>query len=297
VETNLRRHVLPRLGHRPIAQIRRSEIQALVRSCSDTLAPATVELVYTYTASIFRSAVADRVIATSPCTAIKLPPRHKAPIVPLATETVTALVANVADRYRGLLVIGAGTGVRISEALGLTVDRVDWKRGFVTIDRQLVGIAEGRPVFGPVKDRHNRPRTIPLPEAVLHALVAQVRDYPPGPEGLIFTGQRGEPIRRTTFSDAWRRAADPLGVAKGDGYHQLRHYYASLLIAHGESVKVVQARLGHSTATETHDTYGHLWPDTEDRTRVAVDGVLGLALEASSNENGEHVASISRQSE
>ena len=61
----------------------------------------------------------------------------------------------------------------------------------------------------------------------------------------------------------------------GTGFHSLRHFYASLLIRHGESVKVVQARLGHASAAETLDTYSHLWPDSEDRTRAAVDEVLG----------------------
>lgn len=58
-------------------------------------------------------------------------------------------------------------------------------------------------------------------------------------------------------------------------FHDLRHYYASLLIRHGESVKVVQKRLGHKSAVETLDTYSHLWPDSEDRTREEVDEVLG----------------------
>ena len=53
-----------------------------------------------------------------------------------------------------------------------------------------------------------------------------------------------------------------------------RHFYASLLIRHGESVKVVQARLGHASAAETLDTYSHLWPDSDDRTRATVDAVL-----------------------
>lgn len=55
----------------------------------------------------------------------------------------------------------------------------------------------------------------------------------------------------------------------------LRHYYASLLIRHGESVKTVQAQLGHASAVETLDTYSQLWPDSDDRTRDAVDCVLG----------------------
>ena len=64
------------------------------------------------------------------------------------------------------------------------------------------------------------------------------------------------------------------GLPDGTGFHAIRHYYASLLIRHGESVKVVQSRLGHASAKETLDTYGHLWPDSDDRTRQAVDLVL-----------------------
>ena len=57
--------------------------------------------------------------------------------------------------------------------------------------------------------------------------------------------------------------------------HALRHYYASLLIRYGESVNTVQARLGHATAAETLDIYSHIWPDSDDRTRDAIDSVLG----------------------
>jgi hypothetical protein len=42
-----------------------------------------------------------------------------------------------------------------------------------------------------------------------------------------------------------------------------------------ESIKTVQGRLGHATAAETLDTYAHLWPDSDDRTREAIDSTLG----------------------
>jgi integrase len=47
-----------------------------------------------------------------------------------------------------------------------------------------------------------------------------------------------------------------------------------VLIRAGESVKVVQERLGHTSAQMTLDIYSHLWPEDEDRTRSAVDSVL-----------------------
>ena len=72
----------------------------------------------------------------------------------------------------------------------------------------------------------------------------------------------------------WRRLATaarlPRGAGKVDGlpagfrFHDLRHYYASLLISSGADVKVVQARLRHASAKTTLDTYAHLWPDTDD---------------------------------
>jgi integrase len=67
------------------------------------------------------------------------------------------------------------------------------------------------------------------------------------------------------------------GLPQTVTFDALRHFYASLLIRHGESVKTVQARLGHASAAETLDTYRHLWPDNDDRTREAVDSAPGAA--------------------
>ena len=64
------------------------------------------------------------------------------------------------------------------------------------------------------------------------------------------------------------------GLAPTFRFQDLRHYYASMLIASGADVKVVQARLRHRSAKTTLDVYGHLWPDSDDATRTAVEAVL-----------------------
>lgn len=58
-------------------------------------------------------------------------------------------------------------------------------------------------------------------------------------------------------------------------FRQLRHFYASALIQAGESVKTIQAALGHASAVETLKIYVRLWFDPDQRTRAAIDG-LGL---------------------
>ena len=90
----------------------------------------------------------------------------------------------------------------------------------------------------------------------------------------MFVTDAGRPIGRSAFGHVWRAAVKAAGAPAGTGFHKLRHFYASLLIRHGASVKTVQARLGHASASETLDTYSHLWPDSDDRTRAAVDAVL-----------------------
>jgi integrase len=63
-------------------------------------------------------------------------------------------------------------------------------------------------------------------------------------------------------------------------FHDLRHYLASMLIASGADVKVVQARLRHASAKTTLDTYAHLWPDSDESTRSAIDAVMQARAES-----------------
>ena len=80
----------------------------------------------------------------------------------------------------------------------------------------------------------------------------------------------------------FRRAVKAAGLPAGTTSHDLRHHYASLLIAAGCSVKSVQERLGHASAVETLQTYAHLWPDDEDRTRAAVERAWAVPAAESS---------------
>lgn len=64
---------------------------------------------------------------------------------------------------------------------------------------------------------------------------------------------------------------------------RLRHYFASLLIAHGADVKAVQARLRHGSGKTTLDTYGHLWPDKDESTKAIVDGVIDARFDGAAD--------------
>ena len=275
IEGDLRVHILPRLGRRPLAQLRHTEVQAFVKACAERLAPGTVENVYRTLAAICHSAVRDRAIAVSPCEGVVLPQRPRAEVIPPTVQEVGILLAAMPDRYRITGVLGAGAGLRQGEALGLTVDRVNFLKRELRVDRQMVTPAHGEPALGPVKSNASL-RTIPLADAVLEALASHLTVFPPGPDGLVVTYDDGRPVRRNRFGAMWRQTIVRSGLGQ-HRYHDLRHHFASALIAGGCSVKVVQKALGHASVKETLDVYSHLWPDGDDLTRQAVDAAFGLA--------------------
>lgn len=274
VETMLRRHVYPRLGDRALASLRPSDIQTLVKSLSLELQPSTVRVVHRILAGILKSAVRDRRIASNPCEGTRLPRSEGRRVEPMTTGAMRQLEAAMPKRFQALVVFAAGTGLRQGEAFGLTVDRIDFLRRSVAVDRQLVTIAGHDPYLGPPKTAASV-RVVPLPQVVVDVLAVHLAAFPAPPDGLVFTSVEGRPLRRQRFSErVWRPSVKRAGLPVETRFHDLRHYYASLLIHHGESVKTVQARLGHANAAETLDTYSHLWPDSDDRTRQAVDEAL-----------------------
>ena len=235
--------------------------------------------------TVFKAAVASRRIASTPCVGIRLPEKVTTKVVPLTVEEVFAIADEMPERYRAMVILSAGTGMRQGEVFGLTLDRVRFLERKVVVDRQLRGVDdEGRPVFGPPKTPTSD-REIPLPSVVADALAEHVKKFPPGEDGLLFTVPAGTPMRKSSFWTVWSRVTEDAGV-EGQGFHALRHHYASLLIRAGESVKVVQARLGHKSAQETLDTYAHLWPDSDERTRDAVDSSLVRPADCVRTEGG-----------
>jgi integrase len=281
----LRLHVYPTLGHRTLSPVRRSDVQGWVAAFGATHAPETVRGTYARVATIFRAAVEDRLIAETPCRRIALPERDEAKVVPLTVEQVRTLVDAAPDDLRALILLAAATGLRSGELLGLEVDRIDFLRRQVEVDQQLVYISGSDPFIGPPKSKASR-RTVPVPTFALDELAAHLQRQG-RTDGLVFLSSKGGPILRTTLNGRWRRIVKRAGLPVTTNLHHLRHHYASVLIDGGESVKVVQERLGHASAVETLKTYSHLFPSSDERTRSVVEAAWTPAPADSLRTGGE----------
>jgi integrase len=289
-ERAVRLHVDPILGDLPMAAVRPSHLKAWVKDRSTVLAPSTLHVVYAYLTSIFTAAVVDRVIGVSPCVGVRLPDIERGDRFIPTPDRVHALAEALPGRYAPMVYVAAGCGLRPGEVMGLELGHVDFLRREIRVEQQLTTLVRRPPFLAPVKTKTSR-RTVELPAVVAAALSEHIRACPPvpvevddetdlrkprrRPATLLFTNANVAPIHRSNWSHTWTPAVKAAGLPEGFGLHGLRHYFATLLIHAGASVKTVQLALGHSSPTVTLNTYTHEWPDAVDRTRSLVDSALG----------------------
>jgi integrase len=258
-------HILPVFGARPLGTVRRGDVEAWAAGLS--LGGQTARLAVQYLGTMFEAAVADGLLATNPVHRAKRPRVEVEPVVPFTPAQLEALDAAAPGWFGVALILGASCGLRQGEATGLTVDRVDFLRKELVVNRQLVTPARGVPAFGPLKTATSY-RTVPLADVAVDALAAHLRAYGTGDEGLLLYGPGGRPLARQRFNEVWRSVRARAGLP-GARYHDCRHTYASVLLSAGVSVPAAAEYLGHTPAVLLK-TYAHLMPADHDRARAAV---------------------------
>ncbi|WP_433784652.1 tyrosine-type recombinase/integrase [Actinomycetospora sp. CA-101289] len=251
-------YIVPRWATTRLSSVRHAEVQKWVTQLGATLSPSSVDKVHRVFSQVMAWAVTDDRITKNPAAGIRI----RRPALPdhrYLDHASVALLAKACENYAPLVRLLAYTGLRWGEAAALRVRRVDLGRRRLAVAESVTEVS-GRLVWGAPKS-HAR-RTVPLPRFLVSDLEPLVEGK--SADDLVFTAPaggvlRGRNFRRNTFDPAVRLVG-PAGFHP----HELRHTAASLAIASGADVKVVQQMLGHKTATLTLDLYGHLFPDRLD---------------------------------
>ncbi|WP_328829808.1 site-specific integrase [Streptomyces sp. NBC_00252] len=299
-ERRLRLHAYPHIGTRPLGSFKPEHIRAWIAELEDTVPAESHRRIIVGTVSAALSAaVEDGLLSKNPCRArsVTLPKPGKPRVDPWTSAQVFAVRSGLPQRYRATVDTGAGCGLRQGEIFGISVDELDYTGGWLTVGQQLKRI-RGKYVFALPKG--GKTRNVPLPKAVAAALRDHSKEFEPidvtlpwrTPDGplvtkrLIFSGVEGRHVRVSNFNDHhWKPALATAGIiperkageryasAAEDGMHALRHFYASVLLDAGESIRALSSYLGHADPGFTLRTYTHLMPSSEGRTRKAVDSL------------------------
>jgi integrase/recombinase XerD len=148
-------------------------------------------------------------------------------------------------RDRAFLELLYATGVRVSELIGLALQDVDARAGFVA-----------------VRGKGDKERVVPVGRRALAALAAYVSDERPRLQRgrgrrFLFLNWRGGPLSRMGAWKIIRKHARRAGIAKPIGPHTFRHTFATHLLEGGADLRAVQEMLGHADISTTQ-IYTHL---------------------------------------
>lgn len=286
----VRKHVVPEWGSLALADVSHADVQAWVSRLTAVRSASTARKAHRVLSLLCSLAVRDGRLAKNPADGIGLPREPEKDRRYLTHEQVRELAAACADPpasvlkrrserghvssdYELVVLFLAYTGVRFGEMAALRVRRLDPLKRRVEIAEAVTSV-NGSLVWGTPKG-HSR-RWVSVPRFVAERLGAHVAGR--APDDLVFTSPQGEPLRASNFRrDVFTPATSRVGL-EGLVPHGLRHTAASLAIAAGADVKVVQQMLGHKSATMTLDLYGHLFDDRLDEVADALDRAAQRAL-------------------
>ncbi len=266
-ETNIRLHLVPRIGKRRLARLSVRDVRLLVDAMrADGHKSRVVQYSHATLRAALEHACREELVSRNVARLVRVEqPTPLNPREPLTVEEARKLLDAVrAHRLCALWTLLVMLGVRRSEACGLRWEHVDFDTGTLRI-AQSVQRVDGKLRELPTKTRRSN-RTVPLPARCLAALVEhhaqlQRQHGEPGrpwpPSGYIFGTRHGTPLEPRNVTRMWGELCDRHGIRRVP-LHALRHTCVSQLLALGVHPRVVMEIVGHSAIEMTMNIYGHV---------------------------------------
>jgi integrase len=283
----LERHMIPAFGDRLLTTLGVEDVNAYLGEREGDLKPKTRRNHLTLLHKILDDAREAGYLAVNRLSGSKALHRPKA-IREEDEREVEILDAGEVNRlldalkelkggaYYPLFLAGVFTGMRLGELLSLQWGDIDWQRKQVRVRRSAY-----KGEFFVPKTKRSR-RAIDVGDQlldVLHGLqLGRYGETALPADDLIFCGHAGAMLDPDNLR---KRVWAPALVAAKLRHvviHSLRHTYASLLIAQGESPKYISSQLGHASVQITFDRYGHLFPNEKRTSAARLEQRLGLTI-------------------
>ncbi len=284
-------HLNPGLGHLPLKNLQPADIQKYYASMLNDkhLSPRTVHHHHRLLSEALKYGVRQGWLVSNPCQMTDPPrPRKKLMKTLNPAEVRVLLEASRTSTFYPVIVTAVNSGLRQGELLGLRWRDVNLDFAFLSVSQVLYkrrGICE----FKEPKSDHSRRKVSLTPTLALflrqHQEASEAQALKLGRmlklDDLVFSGPEGRPVDPGTLGKSFR------GITRRAGlkcrFHDLRHTFASLLLAAGANPKVVSEALGHSSVGFTLDTYSHLLPTMQKAAMTNLDRLLGPAMPDSSS--------------
>jgi integrase len=282
----------PHLGTRQLGTIRKSDVKAWVaKLMAAGKKEARISQAHRLLRKVLEEALEDELILSNPARGVKTgeAPKRERIFTP---HEVNRMAEVVQPRYRAMILLMMRGGCRIGEAIALKKESLNPLKGTVTFSGGYTWV-DGKLVKG--KTKNKKSRTIRLPKSLVKELESHLEQFPPGEEdGLVFTTEKGLPIRRTNFrSQVWLPALEKAKISKPwPRVHDSKHTAVSLGHAAGLTIKELQALAGHSSPSITLNRYAHLFEGQDEAAAQRLDDHWAQELSSVCPQEDEGVSEL-----
>lgn len=285
---HVEKHLVPELGRIRLHELSPQHVQRLLNDKARKLAPRTIARIRATLRTALTHAMKWNLVGRNVAKLVDVPKPGRTKIRFLTPEQAQELLkAAAGSRLGPVFSVAMAVGLRLGEALGLSWNDVDLDGKQLRVRQTLQrlpkadGEDHGRLVLGSPKSETSR-RTVSLPDVAVeilkrHRIRQKVERLKAGGDwqdlNMVFTSTIG------TYVDERNLRREFVAIRKVAGIphmriHDLRHTFASLLLAQKVPAKVVQEMLGHSQITLTLDTYSHLIPGLQEDAARKLNAVL-----------------------
>ena len=264
-------HIVPVLGNHRLDELSLAQIQKFINSLAqESLSAKTVKNIYGIMHRCLQQAVTLGYLRHNPSEHCSLPRSLDPGITPLETPEIMLLIRRLQELNHpdaNLILVTLFTGMRQSEVIGLSWPDVDFRKGIIFVRRQLVKLPEKGQgyIFSSPKSRKSR---IIKPAQTVMRILDHQREQQKhwaqtagsawdNPDNLVFTNEVGRHLAHVTVYKRFKDIVRELGFPECR-FHDLRHTFATVALENGDSIKTVQANLGHATASFTMAKYAHV---------------------------------------
>lgn len=291
-------YIIPAIGRMPAAKLTPEQINGFYRKLLGTtgkrskrpISARTVALTHRVLSMALDWGVRQRIVAHNPANAATAPKSRRAEIHVPDSESTSAILEYLQAHSPWAVPIVAfavRTGMRRGEIIGLQWRDVDLEstNPTVSVRRSIVFLANGQMSVGAPKTDSGK-RNVFLDAATVSLLrdrrtemvrMASLRGESVKGSDHVFGDLDGRPLRSSSLSRAFRRAAQAVG-SPVTAFHSLRHLHATELLKVGVHPRIVQDRLGHGDITVTLNTYSHVEPGLQARAAEAFDNAFTFTL-------------------
>jgi integrase len=278
----IRNHVIPVLGQQRLTALHAQSLEKFF--WSRNLSPASTKVLKGVISAALNDAVKWRFLRSNPVALTSTPKLERAEANRISAAVATSIMeAFKGDTFEPLITVALGTGLRQGELLALRWQDIDFEAKKLYVEATMH--TKGRTFQRMEPKTKASRRAVPLATFVLDALKLQQENqksrkllaskWTPvaGLEDLVFTGENGKPLLGDHVTRRFQAKLADAGLGHRR-FHELRHGFATLLLAQGVDMRVIMELMGHTAMQTTALVYTAAVPELHKSAAEKLDSAL-----------------------